>query len=43
MYDDFILRLQEELLLLTLIEVLNDDEAYDSLLEELSFMYKDEE
>jgi hypothetical protein len=42
MYDDFILRLQEELLLLTLIEEFNDEEAYDLLLE-LRFINKDEE
>lgn len=42
MYDDFILRLQEELLLLALIEGFNDEEAYDLLLE-LRFINKDEE
>lgn len=42
MYDDFILRLQEELLLLVLIEGLNDEEAYDLLLE-LRFINKDED
>lgn len=42
MYDDFILRLQEELLLLALIEGFNDDEAYDLLLE-LRFINKDED